>query len=831
MLVGEAPGADEALTGKNFVGHAGRILDSLLRQTNIIREDCLVTNVARDQPPGNNIGFFFEDKACTKPKPLMSKYVEMLKEDILKFRPNIVIGLGRTALWALTGQHSISSFRGYVTESTLVQNQKVLCTYHPIKVDIEWKLHFPTIMDLRKAYANSLTPDIPRDQRSLEASVSRREFIEYLKFLYHDHKDPVAFDLETKSPGSHVDIIGLADSPNHAVSLDLFSGREPRFSEEDELEIWYWFAKVLAECETITHNGPYDITVLLYNLGILTRRLFADTLVAGHVCWPEAPRSLGFITSICLNVPPWKHTQATMPTLYNAGDAANTYGIWNVLSAEMKRQKIVHTFEFEMAQIYPASMLQIQGIPISKERQHYTLHTLDQDDNSLPIGLLPRAKQLGEAIDKMLGKKVNLASPKQMQQTLYVDLALPIQYKRRKSALEEKKVTTDAEAMKKLSQLSDNPVLKLIMEWKKLNKLVDFIDITPSPTGSVHTCYNITGATMQRENKGFVVDDEDDYRSFGRWSSSKSIIIPYGSGNLQNVPKRARKIYGTPKAGQVYVSADYMQAEAVVVAYLINDAQLIRMFEESFGKTRAYRKERNIDVHKFTAAQMFRVPIEQVTPELRQVGKTIRHANNYSAGPGVLSAKLGVPLKEAKELMKIYHQACPQLHLWHERIQNDLRATRTLTNLLGRKHKFTDRWGDNLFRSAYSYIPQSTVGDLLNTSLERMYYLFGSSIDLYLQLHDAIYCICNEEDVPSVMQAMKHCMLMPLIANHTTFTIDIDFSIGPNWGQLEEVEYTDYVNESDPDLPQLPLIPPYLQPSYISNAADNQYNRWWYINE
>jgi DNA polymerase I-like protein with 3'-5' exonuclease and polymerase domains len=188
-------------------------------------------------------------------------------------------------------------------------------------------------------------------------------------------------------------------------------------------------------------------------------------------------------------------------------------------------------------------------------------------------------------------------------------------------------------------------------------------------------------------------------------------------------------------------------------------------------------------------------------------------------------------MKEAKELMKIYHQACPQLHLWHERIQNDLRATRTLTNLLGRKHKFTDRWGDNLFRSAYSFIPQSTVGDLLNTALERLYYLFGNSIDLFLQLHDAVYAICNEEDVPSVMQAMKHCMLMPLVANHTTFTIDIDFSVGPNWGQLEEVEYTDYVNESDPDLPQLPLIPPYLQPSYISNAADNQYNRWWYINE
>jgi len=762
----------------------------------------------------------------------MQKYLEMLKEDILKYRPNIVIGLGATALWALTGETRIGSFRGYITESNLVQGQKVLCTYHPIKVDNEWKLHFPAIMDLRKAYANSTTPDIPRDKRSLEANVSRREFIEYLKFLYHDHNAPVAFDLETKSPGSHVDIIGLADSPNHAVSLDLFSGREPRFSEGDELEIWEWFAKVLHRCETITHNGPYDISVLLYKLHILTCKLYADTLVAGHVCWPEAPRSLGFLSSICLNVPAWKHTQTTMPTLYNAGDAANTYGIWNALYPEMKRQGILHTFEFEMAQIYPASMLQIQGIPVNNDLKKKVLNSLDPDDSGLPKGIIPRANQLELAIEKMLGKKVNLASPKQLQNTLYVDLGLPEQFKRRKSISEERKVTTDAEALKKLSGISSNPVLKLIMEWKKLNKLKDFVDIQPTPEGRVHTCYNITGATMQRENKGFVVDDEDDYRSFGRWSSSKSIIIPYGSGNLQNIPKKARKIYDTPKAGQVYVSPDYMQAEAVVVAYLINDAQLIRMFEDSFGKSRSYRKEHQLDVHKFTAAQMFRVPIDQVTPELRQIGKTIRHANNYSAGPGVLSAKLNVSMKEAKELMTLYHQTCPQLRLWHERIRNELHSTRTLTNLLGRKHKFTDRWGDNLFRSAYSYIPQSTVGDLLNTSLERMYYLFGTTIDLYLQLHDAIYAICYPEDIPRVMRAMKYCMHMPLTANHTTFTIDIDFSVGPTWGTLDEVEYTDYVDESDPDLPQLPIIPPHLSPLYISSASqNNSYNRWWYINE
>ena len=806
MLVGEAPGADEAMTGHNFVGHAGRILDALLKQTPIVREQCLVTNVCRDQPPGNRIEFFYEDSKCTRPKPIMQKYIEMLKHDIGTFRPNIVVGLGRTALYALTGQTSISAFRGYVMESTLVPGVKTLSTYHPIKVDHEWKLNFPAIMDLRKAFANSETPDLPVDRRVLQSSPSKREFIQFCQHLALEQREPVALDIETKSPGSHIDIVGIADSPYHAMSFNFFNGREPRFSAQEEMEVWYWIAQVCKTCPVIAHNGTYDLAVLWHNNHILVENFHADTLVAGHVAWPESPRSLGFLASICLNVPAWKHTQASLPTLYNAGDAANTYGIWNVLRAEMERQEVLHTFRFEMRQTYPAMMMQLQGVPVNKERQQEMLHSTEQDDEGKPKGILPRLQVLEKEIEQSLGKKVSLRSPAQMKTVLYTDLGLPEQYKRRKTQFEAKKVTTDAEALKKLSRMSDNPVLGKIMEWKKLDKLKQFVDTTISPAGRIHTCYNITGATMQREAKGLVVDDEDQYKSFGRWSSSASIILPYGPGNNQNIPKKARKIYDWP--GKKIVSPDYMQAEAVVVAYLIGDMRLIKMFEDSFGKTRAYRKEHNLDVHKFTAHQMFGIPIDKVTPDQRQIGKTIRHANNYSAGPGVLAAKLGIPMAEAKKLMGIYHQTCPQLRLWHGRIQEQLRRTRTLTNLLGRKHKFTERWGDTLFRSAYSYIPQSTVGDLMNRAIAGgleeyvvdvpcIYYDYPDILHMWAQLHDATYFYCDEDEIPMVMKTARKCMLIPLTVNGMTFQIDVDFSVGDSWGSVEEVEYYDYVTDEE----------------------------------
>jgi len=396
--------------------------------------------------------------------------------------------------------------------------------------------------------------------------------------------------------------------------------------------------------------------------------------------------------------------------------------------------------------------------------------------------------EIQDGLNQILKRDLNLRSPKQLQQLLYIDLGLPVQYKRRKSASDPRKVTTDATALATLERTCNHPALSLIMRYKKLDKLVNnFLDITVSPDQTVHTCYNITGATMLRENKGFVVDDEDSYKSFGRWSSSSSIILPYGPGNLQNIPKLARKIF-TPPKNHILIQADYKQAEAVVVAYLINDVKLKQLFQDSFGKSPEECAANDWDVHKLTASMMFSIPIHEVTKAQRTIGKTIRHATNYSAGPGVVATRLGIPQKEAKSLLQRYHNATPQLHLWHLRIQDELRRTRTLTNLFGRKHRFLDRWGDSLFRSAYSFIPQSTVGDLLNHALINVYTNQSSFLHLYLQLHDAIYCYVKPHQLQEALETLRHEMLIPIRTDQgEEFTIDVDFSAGDTWGELEEV--------------------------------------------
>lgn len=777
-LLGEAPGAVEDATGRPFQGVAGKTLNFLLSQAGILRTECLVGNVARRKPPQNDISHFFLDSKKTKPSPELSSWIEQMKAEIAANRPNVIVALGATALWALTGEHSISKFRGFVMKTDFTPETKVIPTFHPQAINYDWKLSFTAIQDLRKAKYHSTFPEIPKDNRTLHSSPSYSEFIDYLNHILSNPNDPIAVDIETSQPGTHISIIGIADSPTNAFSFKILNGHEPVFSIDKEIALWQKLNSVLTTVPLIMHNGGYDAAVLAHNNGIFCKNFFFDTMIAAHVLWPEAPRSLSYCASICLDVPSWKETSSYLPTYYNASDAVNTFGIYEKMrdllySGDMSN---LNTFTFEMSQVMPSIFLQLQGIYVNEDKRKALL----EKTNS-------RIDELEQDLFAALGKKINFSSSKQLQTLLYIDLGLPVQYKRRKSIEEERKITTDATALRKLYSKTQDPILAKILELKKLIKLsTAFLSIEASPASRVHTCYNITGATMTREEKGLKIDDEDSYKSFGRWSSSKSIIIPYGSGNLQNIPKDARKIYTAPE-GHSYLQADYMQAEAVVVAYVINDSRLKQMFQQSYNQPKAVREENGWDVHKLTASAMFNVPIEKVTPEHRTIGKTIRHAVNYSAGPQVLANRLDCSLKEAKELLSIFHRSCPQLQLWHSRIRDELKQSRTLTNLFGRKHYFLERWGDQLFRSAYSYIPQSTVGDLLNKALVRLYNDYPE-LSIALQLHDAVYIIAPDSDILQSALAIRRAMTIPLNYRGETFFIDVDFSVGKSWGEMTDFE-------------------------------------------
>lgn len=235
------------------------------------------------------------------------------------------------------------------------------------------------------------------------------------------------------------------------------------------------------------------------------------------------------------------------------------------------------------------------------------------------------------------------------------------------------------------------------------------------------------------------------------------------------------------------MQADKVQAEAVVVAFLSNNQKEKNLFKNRLNAS--YKDKHKFDVHNLTAAGMFHIIEEEVTPNHRKIGKTLRHAVSYFAGPGVVSTKLGVKMAQAKLLLQTYFNSNPSLVIWHRSTEAELRSSRVLTNVVGRSHKFLGRWGEDLLRSAYAFKPQSSVGDLLNMDLVDIYEEAGKDIEILLQLHDAIYFHIPEKIIGDVQKLCLKHMLRPIVVNHDIMVIETDFKAGSSWEEQNDLPY------------------------------------------
>lgn len=169
-IVGEAPGAEEARQGRPFVGRSGRLLDDSLAAVGIERGECLVANVFRRQPPGNKVGHFFASRARARKEGraiderwgafgtsdrLLAEYsgeIEHLRETLAAYAPTVIVALGRTPTWALTGENGILTLRGTILPCRLVEGAEVVPTFHPSYLLRGQLVEQPTFLaDLRLA--------------------------------------------------------------------------------------------------------------------------------------------------------------------------------------------------------------------------------------------------------------------------------------------------------------------------------------------------------------------------------------------------------------------------------------------------------------------------------------------------------------------------------------------------------------------------------------------------------------------------------------------------------------------------------------------------------
>lgn len=324
MFVGEAWGEEEEQRGEPFVGASGRFLRSICHMVGINLRECYLTNAFNLHPPSNNIRAFAGPKAESIPGMpqlgqqlwISAKYkpeLDRLWAEIEAVRPNVIIALGATALWALCRHTGIKKYRGTTLPS--IHGQKVFACYHPSAILRQYKLRPIFIADLEKALRESTSPQIVRPRRFIYMEPTLAD-IEWFYEKHLSQVDIVSADIETKS--NTITEVGLAPSPEHAMVIPFYnhdSGGNYWPSLSEEVSAWLWLQRIFREKRIVGQNISYDLQYCWRANSLAMPVIEDDTMILHHAMYPEMEKSLGFLGSIYTDEPSWKFMRADNETL------------------------------------------------------------------------------------------------------------------------------------------------------------------------------------------------------------------------------------------------------------------------------------------------------------------------------------------------------------------------------------------------------------------------------------------------------------------------------------------------------------------------------------
>jgi uracil-DNA glycosylase len=392
MLVGEAPGVDEERHGKPFIGRSGQELDKMLHEADFLRTECRVTNVTPYRPYNNDIKAFFAtkkaditayhtylgDRHCG---PQIIEGLKLLSEDIARTKPKIIIALGDTALWALTGHSGITKYRGSMLKLAPVlpgpfdPDIWVIPTYHPAAILRVWAWRFIAVQDLRRA-KSQLDAPIPEPVYGFLTEPTFDDVATVLQNLIgmvEYGPTRLAVDIETRS--GHIDCIGIAWSKRDALCIPLSTMRSfgnAYWSHKEEFQIIQWLETLLTHpnAQHIGQNYLYDMQYIARSWGWY-KAPYMDTMIAHATCFPGLPKSLDFLSSLYLpfhrywkdeNKEANKTLDDHMRWLYNCKDCVTTFELSDILPTVITDCDVQAPYEFEMSLFEPLFFMMMKGV-------------------------------------------------------------------------------------------------------------------------------------------------------------------------------------------------------------------------------------------------------------------------------------------------------------------------------------------------------------------------------------------------------------------------------------------------------------------------------------
>lgn len=498
--------------------------------------------------------------------------------------------------------------------------------------------------------------------------------------------------------------------------------------------------------DTDYNLSTYDykkLIVVFNKYGIKVPNINFDTMISAYLLNYETKDDICYLANK-LNIYIPSYDKKEVVTTEEAArrailKAKFIYNTKDKLYEDMKREDNIYLFEnIEMPLAKVLAKMETTGIRVDKK-------VLEEMGTEIKIKL----EILTRDIYNYAGEEFNINSPKQLGEILFDKLKLPGAKKNKNG------YATDIDVLKKLTEY---PIINKILEYRALAKLystyIDGIISTIREDGKIHTIYT---QTLTRT---------------GRLSS----IEP----NLQNIPMRSeygrliRKAF-IPEDNSVILSSDYSQIELRVFAHLSGVNDLINAFKEG------------VDIHTKTAMDIFKVPMEGVTKNMRRQAKAVNFGILYGISSYGLAEDIGIPVKEAKEFINKYFETYPGVKDYMDKEIDEAKRNGYVKTIMNRKRVIEELKSSNYMvrsmgeRMALNTPVQGSASDILKKAMVEINNIFEKEnikSKMLLQVHDELIFNVYNDEIDKVKDIVYNTMTKVF---ELKVPLDVDIELGNNW--------------------------------------------------
>ena len=430
---------------------------------------------------------------------------------------------------------------------------------------------------------------------------------------------------------------------------------------------------------------------------------------------------------------------------YAAEDADITLRLWQYFKPRLHRSQVTKVYETLERPLVPVlAQMERTGVQVDRD-------TLSRMSNAFA----QKMAGLEDEIHKLAGRSFNVGSPKQLGEILFDEMGIEGGKKGKTGAY-----ATGAEVLEDLATEHDLPAR--VLDWRQLSKLkstyTDALQDHINPhTGRVHTSYSIAGANT------------------GRLASTDP--------NLQNIPirseegRRIREAFVAPE-GKVLVALDYSQIELRILAHMADIAELKQAFKDG------------LDIHALTASEMFNVPLDEMTPDVRRQAKAINFGVIYGISGFGLARNLRIPRAEAQGFIDRYFERFPGIKDYMTETKAFAKEHLYVETLFGRKINTPEIAAKGpragfAQRAAINAPIQGTAADVIRRAMIRMPEAIADlPAKMLLQVHDELLFEVDADAADALTAVAKE--VMENAANpavHLDVPLIVDAGRGANWAE------------------------------------------------